>query len=150
MHLPVFDGVQEALEMHSIQRKKALEEIKTEEAKKKRVQWKIERTKDAERRKIWSKKHGRDTYGHEDDDVDHCAVKMVVRDIKASVKLVVPEHIYVQTIGTVLTIKTRAKKMGCPSHQSVLKMLYLVHQKRMTSQLVRVELMVELIERIAP
>ena len=82
MHLPVFDGVQEALEMHSIQRKKALEEIKTEEAKKNRVQWKIERTKDAERRKIWSKKHGRDTYGHEDDDVDHCAVKMVVRDIK--------------------------------------------------------------------
>ena len=55
MQLPVFEGVEEA---HNIKRKRALDKAKTSEAKKRRVQWKVDRVKDAERRKERTKKHG--------------------------------------------------------------------------------------------
>lgn len=64
MNLPLFDGVQEALERHNKRRKRALDRLKTEKAKRRRVQLKVERTKDSQRRQEWSKKHGDDTYGH--------------------------------------------------------------------------------------
>ena len=41
-----------------IKRKRALDKAKTSEAKKRRVQWKVDRVKDAERRKERTKKHG--------------------------------------------------------------------------------------------
>ena len=44
MKLPVFDGVQEALQRYNIERKRRLAEIKTNEHKKRRVQSKINRT----------------------------------------------------------------------------------------------------------
>ena len=70
LKLPVFDGVQAALEEFSELRKKNLDRQKTDKCKKRRIQLKVERTKDAQRRKAWSKKHGHDTYGddHSDDD----------------------------------------------------------------------------------
>ena len=68
MNLPVFDGIQEALERHNKLRKKALDRLKIDEVKKRRIKLKVERTKDSLRRKLWSKKHGQDTYGHSDDD----------------------------------------------------------------------------------
>ena len=70
LKLPVFDGVQAALEEFSELRKKKLDRQKTDKCKRRRIQLKVERTKDAQRRKAWSKKHGHDTYGddHSDDD----------------------------------------------------------------------------------
>ena len=68
MQLPVFEGVEEALEKYNIKRKRALNKAKTSEAKKRRVQWKVDRVKDAERRKEWTKKHGHDTDGNETND----------------------------------------------------------------------------------
>ena len=62
MNLPVFDGIQEALERHNKLRKKALDRLKIDEVKKRRVKLKVERTKDSLRRQLWSKKHGQDTY----------------------------------------------------------------------------------------
>ena len=44
-----------------------LEQEKTEKSKK-RIMLKVERTKDAQHRKEWSRKHGHDTYGDEDSD----------------------------------------------------------------------------------
>ena len=41
MKLPVFDGVQEALQRYNVERKRRLAEIKTNEHKKRRVQLKI-------------------------------------------------------------------------------------------------------------
>lgn len=63
MELPVFDGVQEALESHSVQRKRALEKAKTTPEKKRRIEDKRRRARDAKRRKDWSKVHGCHTYG---------------------------------------------------------------------------------------
>ena len=71
LKLPVFDGVREALEKHSEKRKKALETRKTTLAKK-RIALK---TMEAKARIKWSKNHGPDTYGRDDDsDLD------IVRD----------------------------------------------------------------------
>ena len=42
-----------------------LEHGKTENSKKRML--KVERTKDAQRRKEWSRKHGHDTYGDDED-----------------------------------------------------------------------------------
>ena len=53
------------------QRKVALDKRKTDEAKRKRLQLKVKRTKESQIRKPWSKKHGHDTYGEEDEDIEH-------------------------------------------------------------------------------
>ena len=70
LKLPVFDGVQTALEDFNKQRKLALDHQKTDECKQRRIQLKVERTVDTQRRKEWSKKHGQDTYGSDDDEDD--------------------------------------------------------------------------------
>ena len=44
-----------------------LDDAKKLERKKRRIELNMERTRDAQRRKKWSKKHGRDTYGDMDD-----------------------------------------------------------------------------------
>ena len=59
--------MKEALEKYGVQRKKTLDSLKTERQKKRTVQRNVERTKEAQRRKLWSKKHGHDTYGGVDD-----------------------------------------------------------------------------------
>ena len=51
-----------------------LEYAKTEKSKKRRMMLKAERTKDAQCRKEWSKKHGHDTYG-DDEDSDTAELK---------------------------------------------------------------------------
>ena len=62
LKLPVFYGVQEALEKHSIQRKRKLDRKKMTPVKK-RIALKVQRTLEARERIKWSKKHGHDTYG---------------------------------------------------------------------------------------
>ena len=69
LNLPVYDGIQEALELFNQQRKAALDKLKTEEAMR-RVQLKRERTKETQVRKAWSNKHGHDTYGDGDHDIE--------------------------------------------------------------------------------
>ena len=63
MHLPVFEGVVEALEKHSVKRKRELVMAKTTPAKKRRVLSKRKRILDGHERKKWSREHGHDTYG---------------------------------------------------------------------------------------
>ena len=64
MNLPVFDGVQQALVSYNQRRHKS------DKQKRRRLQLKIERTRDAQQRKNWSKKHGHDTYYDLDDAED--------------------------------------------------------------------------------
>ena len=71
LKLPVYDGIQQALEVFNQQRKVALDKLKTDEAKRKRLQLKMKRTKESQIRKAWSKKHGHDTYGDEAEDIEH-------------------------------------------------------------------------------
>ena len=68
LKLPVYDGVHRALEDFNNLRMKKLEREKTEKVKKRRIALKVERTKDAQRRKKWSRLHGHDTYGDNEDD----------------------------------------------------------------------------------
>ncbi len=63
LKLPVYDGVQEALERFGEVRQKELDRDKKETTKRKRIQRKITRRKEQEVRKVWSKQHGGDTYG---------------------------------------------------------------------------------------
>ena len=74
LKLPVYDGVHRALEEFNELRMEKLEYAKTEKSKKKRVMLKVKRTKDAQCRKEWSKKHGHDTYG-DDEDSDTAELK---------------------------------------------------------------------------
>ena len=53
LKLPVFDGVHRALEEFNELRMEKLEHVKTEKSKKRRIILKVERTKDAQRRKEW-------------------------------------------------------------------------------------------------
>ena len=62
MHLPVFEGVVEALEKHSVRRKRELDMAKTTAAKKRRVLLKRNRVLEGHERKKWSREHGHDTY----------------------------------------------------------------------------------------
>ena len=66
LKLPVYDGVHRALEYFNKLRMEKLEHEKTEKSKRRRM-LKVERTKDAQRRKKWSRKHGHDTYGDDED-----------------------------------------------------------------------------------
>ena len=74
LKLPVYDGVHRALEDFNNLRMEKLEHEKTEKPKKRRIMLKVERTKDAQRRKEWSRKHGHDTYG-DDEDSDTAELK---------------------------------------------------------------------------
>lgn len=76
MKLPVFDGVLEALEKFNKVRKKKLESRQTEEFRKRRIQLKVDRMKDAQRRKMWSEKRGHDTYGDNDSNDDDNELKL--------------------------------------------------------------------------
>ena len=67
LKLPVFDGVQDALEKYSVQRKRNLDREKTTPAKRRRIALKVQRTLEARERIKWSKKHGHDTYGCDSD-----------------------------------------------------------------------------------
>ena len=58
LKLPMFDE----------QKNLNLDREKTDPYKQRRIQLKTERTVDAQRRKVWSKKHGHDTYGSDDSD----------------------------------------------------------------------------------
>ena len=63
LKLPLYEGLQDHLEMQNRKRKEHLDFQKTEQQKKRRIQLKKMRTIDAQCRKDWSKKHGEDTYG---------------------------------------------------------------------------------------
>ena len=106
MQLPVFEGVEEALEKYNIKRKRALDKPKMSEAKKRRVQWKEDRVKDAERRKEWTKKHGHDTYGNEANDSEDVVVKRRKQrpSILVNAEHVVQIHTFAQTTRTALSI----------------------------------------------
>ncbi len=60
-----------------------LDKQKTDKSKKRTIDLKMERTKDAQRRKAWSKKHGHDTYG-DTDDLDSEATPKVSKQVKKS------------------------------------------------------------------
>ena len=62
MHLPVFEGVVEALEKYSVRRKRKSDMAKTTPAKKRRVLFKRNRILEGHERKKWSWEHGHDTY----------------------------------------------------------------------------------------
>ena len=66
LNLPVYDGVEEVLKQQNIQRKRALEYKGTEKSQRRRVHLKKLRVQDAQQRKLWSSKHGKDTYGDTD------------------------------------------------------------------------------------
>ena len=70
LNLPICDGVRESLERLNRRRKKALNTIMITKAKKRRVEWKNMQTQDAQQCKLWSKQHGDDTYGEEEDLID--------------------------------------------------------------------------------
>ena len=74
LKLPVYDGIHRALEDFNKLRMEKLEHENTEKSKKRRIMLKVERTKDAQRRKEWSRKHGHDTYG-DDEDSDTAELK---------------------------------------------------------------------------
>ena len=63
LRLPVYGGVHRALEEFNELRMEKLRYANTEESKKRRIILKIVRTKHAQRRKEWLRKHGHDTYG---------------------------------------------------------------------------------------
>ena len=67
MQLPVFEGVVEALERHNVRRKKDLDKAKTTPVKKRRIELKKRRVHEGFERSNWSRKHGRDTYGDDND-----------------------------------------------------------------------------------
>ena len=67
LNLPVYEGVEKLLEKQNRQRKKALDDMKTEEAKRRRVERKSLRVKEGQRRILWSKQHRHDTYGEVDE-----------------------------------------------------------------------------------
>lgn len=71
LNLPVYDGLQEQLELLNKKRKDMLDDEKTEA---RRIELKKERTLDAQHRKEWSKKHGHHTYG---DTVEESSAKTV-------------------------------------------------------------------------
>ena len=75
LKLPVFDGVQAALEVFNKRRKADLDRKKTSKYERRRIELLVERTEDAQRRKEWSKKHGHDTYGDNDSDEDRVELK---------------------------------------------------------------------------
>ena len=77
LKLPVFDGVESSLQTFNEQRMAELKRKMSSKNKKRRIQLIGERTKDAQRRKEWSKKHGHDTYG--DDGSDDDAVEQKVK-----------------------------------------------------------------------
>ena len=79
LELPVFDGVYAALEAFNRRRKIRLDYQKTDKYKQRRIELKVERTLDAQRRKDWSKKHGHDTYGSGDSDEDDGELKSNVQ-----------------------------------------------------------------------
>ena len=81
MKLLVIDGIKEALQRYNAKRKRALEEIKTEKCKRRRVKWLRDRTKDAQPQKDRSSKHGQDTYGIDEDDL-HCNVDVAAKGRK--------------------------------------------------------------------
>ena len=83
LKLPVNDGVHRALEDFNNLRMEKLEHAKTEKSKKRRIMLKVERTKDAQRRKEWSRKHGHDTYG---DDEDSDTAELKPKQKKKSIK----------------------------------------------------------------
>ena len=74
LKLPVYDSVHRALKDFNMLRTENLEHEKTEKSKRRRVMLKVERTKDAQHRKEWSRKHGHDTYG-DDEDSDTAELK---------------------------------------------------------------------------
>ena len=70
MGLPVFEGVQEALERPSVQQKGKSERAQTTPVKRRRVELKNMRVQDGIRRSDWTKKCGRGhTYGGDDKSV---------------------------------------------------------------------------------
>ena len=62
LKLPLYDGLQEELELYNRKRKESLDSHKTESSKRRRIELKKQRTADAQRRKEGSKKHGQDDY----------------------------------------------------------------------------------------
>ena len=76
LKLPVFDGVQPALEAFNKQRKRNLDCRKMDKCKQRGIQLKAERMMDAQRRKEWSKKHSHDTYGSDDSEYDEGELKL--------------------------------------------------------------------------
>ena len=75
LKLPVFEGVQAAVQAFNEQRKLNLDCNKTDSFKRRRIQLKTERIVDAQCRKVWSKKHGHDTYGGDDSNLDEDEIK---------------------------------------------------------------------------
>ena len=72
MKLPVFDGVQEELERRNVQRKRGLDRAKTTAVKKRRIELKRRRVVEGFQRSEWTKTHGRDAYGgNDEDESDH-------------------------------------------------------------------------------
>ena len=109
LRLPVFDGVQAALEAFNKERKQELDRQKTERYKRRRVQLKEGRTMDAQRRKEWSKKHGHDTYG---DDANEESTKVKSAGPRAHKKTKVSTEGKCRACG--FTTHQRSTHRDCP------------------------------------
>ena len=98
MKLPVFDGVQEALERRNVQRKRGLDRAKTTAVKKRRIELKRRR---GFQRSEWTKTHGRDAYGGNDEhESDH---DKVVKGKRGKAKPNPRERACVVLVGLQLT-----------------------------------------------
>ena len=82
LNLPVYEGIQEALTMSNIRRRQQLGRKQTEKVKRRRIQLLKLRTKEAAERCEWSKKHGGDTYGENDDTDSPAKQKGSVKQLK--------------------------------------------------------------------
>ena len=78
MKLPVFEGIVEALERHSAHRKRKLELAKTTPQKKRRVELKKKRVREAQEHILWSRQHGHDTYSGAQCDSEHSDIDVKV------------------------------------------------------------------------
>ena len=68
----MFDGVQETLERCNVQRKRGLDRVKTTPVKKRKIELKRRRVVEGFQRSEWTKTHGRDAYGGNDEhESDH-------------------------------------------------------------------------------
>ena len=81
-----------------------LDQEKTDSSKRRRIQLKSEQTVDALCCKLWSKKHGHDTYGSDDSDIDEDELKRKGQKCTTggTCKCGSTTHLYVPTIVNVL------------------------------------------------
>ena len=119
MNLPVYDGVAELLEKHNWQRKKRLDEKKTEKVMRRRVELKSLRVKEGQQRKLWSKQHAQDTYGETDEPFSDNETTAGKKQARASRKVCEQCGSDTHTLPTHHLCPKRRPNSDCEDHKGV-------------------------------